>query len=281
MKKALLILREMDSKFSYTERNIARYIRENPNEITKLSVRELAEKTFSSPSSVIRLCRRSGFEGFKDFKQSLLLELAILGQDTFHSEKDISSNDSIETIIQKVTEKNIQSLKDTRHLLNPETVSQSVTAISRAETILLFGIGASLCVAKDAYLKFLRLNKPCIFNEDWHSQLIQAKNSSEKDIALIFSFSGQTKEIIECMKELKNNGTPCITITRYLPSPVAKMSDYLLYVASNESTFRSGAMSSRLSQLNVVDIIYSAFCSAHYEYCINTLARTHIHKDNN
>lgn len=280
MKKALLILREMDSKFSDTERNIARYIKENPNETTKLSARELAERTFSSPSSVVRLCRRSGFEGYKEFKQSLILELATLGQDTFHSEEDINSNDSIETIIQKVTKKNIQSLMDTRHLLDPKVISQSVAAISQAETILLFGIGASLCVAKDAYLKFLRLNKPCIYNEDWHSQLLQAKNASKKDVALIFSFSGQTKEVIECMKELKNNGTPCITITRYLPSPVAKMSDYPLYIASNESTFRSGAMSSRLSQLNVVDILYSAFCSTQYEYCINTLTKTHIHKEN-
>ena len=139
-------------------------------------------------------------------------------------------------------------------------------------------IVASLCAAKDAYLKFLRLNKPCIVNEDWHSQLLQARNAAPEDVGIVFSYSGQTQEMVECMRALKENGTPCIAITRFAPSQVAKLADHLLYIAANESLFRNGAMSSRLAQLNVVDILYTAFASAEYDHCLHQLARTHIQK---
>lgn len=180
----------------------------------------------------------------------------------------------------KVTFNNIRSLEDTQHLLNAGTLSQCAKLLVTCRTILLFGMGSSLCVAKDTYLKFLRMNKPCIVNEDWHSQLLQAKNSSSEDAAIIFSYGGQTKEMIECMKILKKNGTPCIAVTRYALSSIAKLADYCLYTAANETLFRNGAMSSRLSQLNVVDILYTGFAFLQHDYAVKQLVHTHIQKEN-
>ena len=83
----------------------------------------------------------------------------------------------------KVTHKNIQSLLDTQRLLLLDELEQCVELIANARTVLLFGIGSSLCVAKDTYLKFLRLDKPCVVNEDSHSQLLQARNATAQDVA--------------------------------------------------------------------------------------------------
>lgn len=154
----------------------------------------------------------------------------------------------------------------------------SVEVIRRSRVIYLFGMGASLCAAKDAYLKFLRLNKLCIINEDWHSQLVQSFNATAQDAALVFSYSGATAEVIECMKNLKHRGTPMIAITRCIQSPVSDLADYKLYTAANESLFRSGAMSSRMSQLNVVDILFTALANADYDQSVDQLSRTHIVK---
>ena len=139
-------------------------------------------------------------------------------------------------------------------------------------------MGASLVAAKDAYLKFLRLNKLCIINEDWHSQLLQARNATADDVAIVISYSGATVEAIECMKALKENKTPIIAITRFVQSPVSDLADQKLYTAANESVFRSGAMSSRLSQLNIIDILYTALANDSYEQTLEQLSRTHIHK---
>ena len=278
MKNALLRLREASPSLSAAEQQIARYITENPEEATLLTVRELAQRTFTSPSSVVRVCRSVGFDGYKELRRALVGELAALGDKGRHSEQEITAEDDIRDIVYKVTQKNIQSLTDSQKLLSPETVEQCAHLLDQCRSVLLFGLGSSLCVAHDTYLKFLRLNKPCLIVDDWHAQLISAQNATPQDVAIAFSYSGQTVEVITCMEALKKNGTPIIAITRYSPSRVAELADYNLYIAANESLFRNGAMSSRIAQLNVIDILYTAYARLHYEDTLRALTRNHIYK---
>lgn len=279
MKNVLLRLRETQSAMSATEATIAKYICAHPEEAAHLTVRQLADRTYSSPSSVVRLCRFVGFDGYKEFRQELLLDVHSLGETGSHEEAELDGTASIPDIIAGITKRNIQCLQDTQYLLDAEEVAACVELIRRARTILLFGIGASLCVARDACLKFLRVDKPCILNDDWHSQLLQARNAVGEDVGIVFSYSGQTAEMIECIKALKENGTPVIAVTRSAPSPVAKLADYRLHTATNEFTFRMGALSSRMAQLNVVDILYAGFVNAEYDYCMKRFVRTHIFKE--
>ena len=278
MSSALIRLRERSAQFSCTERGIAERILSDPQLVVDLSVHELAQKTFSSPSTIVRMCAHTGYSGYKEFRRDVTYELARREQDLRGKKQEIQHTDSLEQIINKITDANILSLEETRELMDVEVLRSSVEVIRRARVIYLFGMGASLCAAKDAYLKFLRLNKLCIINEDWHSQLVQSFNATAQDAALVFSYSGATAEVIECMKNLKHRGTPMIAITRCIQTPVSDLADYKLYTAANESLFRRGAMSSRMSQLNVVDILFTALANADYDQSVDQLSRTHIVK---
>ena len=278
MKSALLLLRESVGSLSDTERDIAQFLLADPEAAVDMSIHELAKRTFSSSSSVVRLCHHLGFEGFKEFRKALTYELAVREQSRVDEQKELKRSDRLEDIIEKITYKNIMSLEDTKNLIDVQTLQECLWLIRRARCVYLFGLGASLIAAKDLYLKLLRLNKLCVINDDWHSQLLQAKNASEKDLGIVISYSGNTYEVIECMKTLKENKTPIIAITRYVDSPVSELADEKLYTAANESLFRSGAFSSRMSQLNIVDILYTALANESYEETLEQLSRTHIHK---
>lgn len=279
MSSALLRLRECSQRFSSTERGVAERILSDPELVVDLSIHELAQKTFSSPSTIVRMCSHTGFSGYKEFRRAVTFELARREQTRRNEQKDIQRSDSLEQIIDKITYANILSLEETRDLMDVSILRAGAEVLRRARVIYLFGLGASLCAAKDAYLKFLRLNKLCVINEDWHSQLVQSCNATDQDAALVFSYSGVTTEVIECMRNLKKNGTPIIAITRCVSSPVSDLADYRLYTAANESLFRSGAMSSRMSQLNVVDILFTTLANADYERSLSQLSRTHIEKN--
>lgn len=278
MKNVLLRLRENQDAMPGAGAVIAQYICAHPEEAARLTVRELADRTYTSPSSVVRLCRFVGFSGYKEFRQELLLDVHTLGETGTHKETELDGTATIPELIGSITRRNIQSLEDSQYLLDPEEVSVCVELIRKARNILLFGIGASLCVARDAYLKFLRVDKPCVLSDDWHSQLLQARNATAADVGLVFSYSGQTAEMIECIKAMKENGAPVIAVTRSAPSPVAKLADHRLHTATNEYTFRIGALSSRIAQLNVLDILYAGFVNAEYEYCMKRFVKTHIFK---
>lgn len=278
MKSALLRLRESRDSMSATERSISDYLLAHREEAMELSIHDLAEKTFSSPSTIIRMCHRIGFDGYKEFRRAVTYEMAVRRQSEEEERKEITRSDSLDDIIEKITYKNIISLEDTKNLLDAVTLQKCVDLVRSCRTVLLFGMGASLCAARDAYLKFLRLNKPCVLNDDWHSQFLQARNATHEDLGIVVSYSGETVEMIECMKAMRQNSVPIIAITRCVSSPVADLADYKLYTTANESTFRSGAMSSRISQLNIIDILYTAFANSEYEYCLEQLSKTHIAK---
>ncbi|MGM9589015.1 MAG: MurR/RpiR family transcriptional regulator [Faecousia sp.] len=278
MSSALLKLREQSRLFSTTEQEIARHILEDPKLVVDLSIHELAKHTFSSASSIVRLCHHTGYSGYKEFRKAVTYELAMREQRKRAEQKEIAYSDSLQDIIDKITYANIVSLEETRKLMDVDTLRACVDLIKRARVIYLFGLGASLCAAQDAYLKFLRLNKLCIINMDWHSQLLQAKNAGEQDLGIVISYSGATTEVVECMKIMKENKTPIIAITRCVNSPVSELADQKLYTTANESVFRSGAMSSRISQLNIIDVLYTALANDDYEASLDQLSRTHIQK---
>ena len=278
MKNALLRMRESLNTASATEKTIIKHILAHPDDLLTCSIHALAEQTYSSPATILRLCRKLGFDGYKDFRQSVIYELALRKQSQEEEQKEITQHDSLEQMVQKITYKNINSLKDSCQLIDVADIQTAVDMIERSQVVYLFGIGSSLCVAHDLYLKFLRLGKACVLNDDWHGQLLQARNATAQDAAIILSYSGQTVEVISCMKEMHENNVPMVSITRYGASPVTQLSSLCLYVAANESLFRSGAMSSRISQLNLIDILYTEFANRNYQRSLAQLSKTHIHK---
>ena len=278
MGSALLKLREQSRIFSNTEREIADHILENPQIVVDMSIHELAKHTFSSASSIVRLCNHTGYSGYKEFRKAVTYELAMREQNRRIEQEEIAHSDSLQDIIDKITYANIISLEETRELMDIHVLQACVDLIKNARRICLFGLGASLVAAQDAYLKFLRLNKLAIINMDWHSQILQAKNADHRDLGIVISYSGATTEMVECMKIMKENKTPIIAITRCVNSPVSELADQLLYTTANESVFRSGAMASRTSQLNIIDILYTALANDQYETSLEQLSRTHIRK---
>ena len=84
--------------------------------------------------------------------------------------------------------------------------------------------------------------------------------------------------MITCAREARLREAPVITISRFEQSPLVRLADYNLSVAATELIFRSGAMSSRISQLNMIDILYTAYVHKRYDECMEQFRKTHIAK---
>lgn len=276
---ATLKLKDYKKDASPTEVAVIDFILKNAEETSQMTIYNLAEKTFSSPSTIIRLCKKNGYTGFKDFIKDLIYEQAVRVNYKDKHLTELTRTDEIEEIINKVTHENILSLEETLKLVDYEVIIKVVNEIFKCEKLTIFGIGASLIVAKDAQLKFTRINKMSYVSEDWHTQLLMAKNMNENDLALVISYSGQTEEMVTCTEIAKDNGATVISITNTKESPINQLADYAIYVASNEYSFRSGAMSSRISQLNIIDILYTSYINKKYEQSLEILEKTQIKKE--
>lgn len=278
MKSVLIRAKQYKQNASGAEQGALIYILEHPDETTHLSIKELSALSYTSASTIVRLCRKLGFDGYKDMQKSLLYELAVRDQKDAKGSGAVYS-DTLPNIIEKITYRNIASLEESMKLVDSDTLERAVDYICKSESVLLFGLGASLLVAQDAYLKFIRINKPCSCCDDIHSQYVIAKNAKPNEVAIIISYSGRTTEILQCAESLKAQGTPIIAITRFEASPISQLATCCLNIVATEELYRSGAMSSRISQLNMVDILYTACVNRNINQNMRHFAHNRIIKD--
>lgn len=128
----LLRLRERELSASPAERNVIAYVSAHPHEVVGLSVRGLADVTFSSPSSILRFCKRLGFAGYKEFQRELIAELALLGDKKDVALEDISMDDSVERIVGKVMKSNVRTIEATARTLDYTVLERCAARLKRA-----------------------------------------------------------------------------------------------------------------------------------------------------
>lgn len=273
MNGGLVRIREALDRLNPSERKVAECILTDPKQVIEWSVAQLAESSGASQAAIVRLCKSLGLKGFPDLKLKIAGDLQETISDS-HGYQEIRPHDSIETIIQNVSANNIQSIRDTVKILDPEMVSKAVEALERAERIFFFGMGASNLIALDAQHKFLRINKTCLSFADPHVQLVTAVTMTPRDVAVGISYSGQTREVIATMKAAQEQGATTISITKYGTTALHTYSHIPLCISSTENEIRSGAMGSRITQLNVIDILYLGVASRSYEQSVQYLDKS-------
>ncbi|MBO0991653.1 MurR/RpiR family transcriptional regulator [Bacillus sp. SD088] len=268
----LVMLSEMLAKLPPSERKIASYMLENPRESISLTASELGKRSSTSSAAVIRLCKSLDLTGLQELKLRIAGDLQKEPTSEF---RDIEPNESMYSIIEKMTSNSIQTLKETAELLSPEELSKAIKAIENASTIHLFGVGASFISAEDAQQKFLRINKNALAFNDLHMAATVVANAGKNDVVIGISFSGGTHEVAKILELANKQGATTISLTKYGSSIVSEQADIRLYIsATKEPTFRSGATSSRIAQLHAIDILFMCVASQQYKEAIASIDET-------
>ncbi|HLR09118.1 MAG TPA: MurR/RpiR family transcriptional regulator [Bacillota bacterium] len=257
-----------------SEAAVAEYILKHPDKVVTMTVKQLADASYASPSAVMRYCQTLGYKGYKEFKLKLSGDLAVIHSHDLEQET-LAPGDSIDKIMSVITNTNIQSLYSSLQLMQKDHVEKAFHYLLQAKKIDFYGVGSSYLIARDAVQKFMRINKVCTAYSDFHMQKVSAVNLNEEDIAVAISYSGETQQIIDCTKIAQSKGAKVIAITKYADSRLSKLADAVLFVAAQEDEFRSAAMSSRLASLNVIDILYTACAYADYDTSLAHLNRTY------
>ena len=89
--------------FTTTEKRIADYIRRNIEAAVYMTIEELAKATYTSHSAIIRLCKKMGFSGFKEFRFELGREVHQLIAQFNHSANCKENGGFIDPVNKKST----------------------------------------------------------------------------------------------------------------------------------------------------------------------------------
>lgn len=273
-------------QLSNAERNAAQYFLNNANSIFDKPIAVLAKESQTTQAAWVRFCKSLGFKGLKELKKSFFVQIQMPASENTHENytvySDINGYKSVEEISTNVMQSGICAITDTVKLIDSATMEKAAKAIMKAHSVKLFGVSASALVAEDFYYKLLRIGKNACFSKDSHVQLTYAANISPADAAVIISHSGATAEIIEILDTVKKRGAVGIAVTRFSKKNYLNNADIILYSSAPEIYRRSGAMSSRIAQLTVIDVLFSTIAHQNYQVIEKNLEQSYrsclVHK---
>ncbi|BCJ94767.1 N-acetylmannosamine kinase [Anaerocolumna cellulosilytica] len=277
MSGILQTIEENYNQFTKSEKKVADYIFKNSQSVLYTSITDLAELCGVGDTTVFRFCKDLKLNGYQEFKM-------LLAQDvTVSNTKDgglravtgmIEPGDTVETLCKKALAANITALEETFHGLDYEAISKSVDMLSAAKRIHFFGVGSSGVTALEAKQKFMRIMPNVDYVADGHMQHMAAALLDSRDLAVIFSYSGSTKDMIEVHNLLKKNGCKSICITRHAKSVLTAQADIVLSCGSNEGPLDGGAASTSIVQLYLLDVLYLQYFIRHYNLAWDNKSRT-------
>lgn len=259
---------EFELEFSQSEKEIARYILNHGEEVLSMSVQQLAKETYTSPATIVRLCKKLGLEGYNDFKIKYSAEL----QYDLHHNKRIDVNfpfdreDSYPMICHKLATLSQEVIADTIQLIDFHQLEQIVDVLYQHHDIDIYGSGNSLLAAMSFQHKMMRIGRNVNLKVLNGEQVFLSYTSHADRLAMIISYSGETNELIQIAQTLKEKKTPIIILTSIGDNRLSHYASYILNIGSREKIFTKIApFSSQISMEYLLNVIFSCIFQKDYD----------------
>ncbi|ANZ93932.1 transcriptional regulator [Brochothrix thermosphacta] len=227
---------EIIQKFNSLELALYEYIQKHPREILYMTVRELADAVHVSTSTVMRFCKKTGCEGYTEFRFRFKMSLAK------ETEKRRESN-SISEIMNYF-----------KYIDNPVfdgKVNRIVSLVRDSNRIVFVGIGTSGAIEKYEARYFSMNGKFSHYIEDPFYPVMEELD--HKTVVIALSVSGETEETVLLLDKLKQHGCQIVSITNQENATISRMSvETISYYMSNE---RIAGDYNTASQVPVIYII--------------------------
>lgn len=273
----------VQTELSAAEAKIARYILDHSRDVLKMTVSQLADAAGSSPASVIRLTKSLDIGSFTTMKILLSSDLT-KGKHKQEDFTDITKNEQLNSIKEKLLTGALQSIRETTDQLNEKEVKNLVKAMTQTKHLFLFGVGASYLTAENISQKWNRIGYLATADIDLNALLPKITNADQHDIVWLISNSGESPEVIVAAKTAKDAGIKVVSLTKFGNNSLAKLSDIALHTSQPiETQNRIAATNSLLTQFMLVDIIFYYFVSRTFDKSKQALDVSHaiikVYKD--
>jgi DNA-binding MurR/RpiR family transcriptional regulator len=253
----LVTIRSLLPNLAPVERRVAQAVLDDPGGAARQSISELSRSCGTSATTVVRFCRAVGLRGYPELR--LALAAAVASDDpgaVALAAQDISPGDDAALIAKKIAYADAAAVTDTANHLDPAAVVNVVNYLAAANRIDIYGVGASGYVGLDLQQKLQRIGRPAFAWPDPHLAITSAALRTEGDVAVGLSHTGTTVDTIDALAEAHRGGAVTVAVTNFPWSPITEVADCVLLTAARETAFRSGAMTSRIAQLTVIDCLF-------------------------
>lgn len=250
---ALALMRAAYPSLPPSERKVVDFILTDFEEVIRMTLAELAQRSGVSDATVVRLCRSLGLNNFMELKISLTRSV---GDAPRLIHDGVQEDDSSATIARKVLQTAVQAVQDTLQVLDDDAFEKAVDLLHNADRILIAGVGSSGPLAHEMYNRLIRLRLNCHVHTDIYLQVVEAALLTCQDVVVLISQNGTTIGPIRTASEARRKGAKVIVITGNAVSELSELADVILLTVSHET--RLEAIDSRVVQHALIQALYVA-----------------------
>jgi len=273
-KNLFLKIRNIRPSLNPALKRIAEYILSNPKDVKHLRIKDLAKECGVAEATVTRFVRTIGFNSYQDFKISIAELTTIRKEKKEFVYDEVSKDDNINNLSNKIIAINVKALEDTHKILNIKEIKKAINAIDNADKIDIYGAGGSFIAAENARMRFYRIGKRCMVYNDPNQEMVSASLLTNKDLAIGISNSGRTISTVNALKLAKENGAKTICITNFDKTPLTEYADIKLFTSTCDSAFFQESMISRVAQIVLIDILYAGLAVKNFDLSVKFIEKS-------
>ncbi|MDG4849806.1 MurR/RpiR family transcriptional regulator [Peribacillus frigoritolerans] len=255
-------------KFTKTEEELAHYILQRPEEVSQLTISQIAKKLHISPATITRFCQKLAFSGFNEFRHELKRFVDL--RNTPKNMKNIKQVD----YFAKLYQDHLGIIDNSFHITTYDNIQKAVSFLTKANKIHVYGIGSSGIAAQEFKSKFFRIGLTVEAITDPHQSMMDAALSNENSVVIGISISGTTKEVISAVKIAKKQGACILVFTGDKNSALSQLGDLTLLVTSKNSMHMGQNISPLLPLLLLFDLLYTELVAKDYKNRISIREKT-------
>ena len=255
-----------------TENQLAQYIFQNKEQIEKLSIQKLSEKTFASKSAIHRFCKKIGIDGFNELKVKIVQD--VIEESKRDNQIDVNfpflPSDGQGIVAQKLLKLYEASIADTYNSINLLELNKSVKLLHSADIIDIYTHAHNINVAENFQDKMRAMGRIVNCPKSFYDQRCTATASKKNHVAIIISYSGKATFLPSIVEILHKKGIEIIWIGRLGKSIASNYIRHNLYISDRENLRnRISQFSSHIAMQYMLDVIFSCIFKEDYEKNIN------------
>lgn len=251
-----------------TEKRIADYILRNLTTIPAINVADLAKDTYTSHSSVIRLAKKMGYEGFRDFR----VAVSEVAHSELYRSNPVDANfpflpqDSTKEIAKKIADLTINTVQRTYAQLDDTVLDETANLLAKAERIFLFAQGDSQIRARSFQNKLVKINKFLIIADEYADEDWNAASLTSKDCAIFITYRARVPQYERMLKHFMNENISSILLTGNSRSNLIPLATQSLVFTQEEMDFlKVSTFSSQVAFEYILDTLFSLLYAKEFQ----------------
>ncbi|SCZ60341.1 MurR/RpiR family transcriptional regulator [Epibacterium ulvae] len=225
----------------------ARYVLENPRDVGVSTVREIADAANVKPNTVVRMARQVGFDGYDDFREPFR-EAIRNGEASFPDRvrwlQDVQKKGEMGHLYADMISGAIKNIEETFAGITEGDLQAAASTIWNCRNVYTYGVGVNHSNASNfTYLARTGMVQFYAVPRAGSNATDDLAWADERDVLIAITCKPYRSDVVQAVKEAKQQGVKIIALSDSPASPIARMADHTFQLSVETPQFFPSSVS--------------------------------------